>query len=161
PQLEQVLRLLDSPAAVLARRIRAPLDGALLREAALTLQEELHPLAATELADGTPVAGHQTLRRFFGRTPLCACGVTSLTPRISRPAAWSERIAVSRPEPGPLTKTSTFWRPCSMPLRAQASAVTWAANGVDLREPLKPAEPADSQAITFPSPSVSETIVLL
>ena len=48
-----------------------------------------------------------------------------------------------------------------MPLRAAASAVTCAANGVDLREPLKPAPPADSQAMTFPSRSVSETIVLL
>src|SRR3954453_16886041 len=80
---------------------------------------------------------------------------------ISRPAAWRERIAVSRPEPGPLTNTSTFWSPCSMPFRAHASAVTWAANGVDLREPLNPAEPADSQAITFPSRSVRATIVLL
>src|SRR4051812_10119047 len=51
--------------------------------------------------------------------------------------------------------------PCSMPLRAAASAVTWAANGVDLREPLKPAPPADSQAITLPSRAVSATIVLL
>src|SRR5438067_12373061 len=48
-----------------------------------------------------------------------------------------------------------------MPFRAHASAVTWAAKGVDLRDPLKPAEPADSHAITLPSPSVSETIVLL
>src|SRR5499425_2292143 len=48
-----------------------------------------------------------------------------------------------------------------MPLRAAASAVTWAANGVDLREPLNPAEPADSQTITFPCGSVSDTIVLL
>src|SRR3954466_7793974 len=48
-----------------------------------------------------------------------------------------------------------------MPLRAAASAVTWAAKGVDLREPLKPAPPADSHAMTFPSRSVSETIVLL
>src|SRR6476646_8359717 len=48
-----------------------------------------------------------------------------------------------------------------MPLRAHASAVTCAANGVDLREPLKPAEPADSQAMTFPSRSVRATIVLL
>src|SRR4051794_5581268 len=48
-----------------------------------------------------------------------------------------------------------------MPFLAAASAVTCAANGVDLREPLKPAEPADSQAITFPSRSVSATIVLL
>src|SRR3989454_7584700 len=48
-----------------------------------------------------------------------------------------------------------------MPLRAQESAVTCAANGVDLREPLKPAEPADSHTITLPSLSVSATIVLL
>src|SRR5580658_10413896 len=48
-----------------------------------------------------------------------------------------------------------------MPLRAAASAVTWAANGVDLRDPLKPAPPADSHAITLPSRSVSETMVLL
>ena len=48
-----------------------------------------------------------------------------------------------------------------MPLRAQASAVTCAANGVDLREPLNPAEPADSHAITLPSLSVRATIVLL
>src|SRR6266852_6988062 len=48
-----------------------------------------------------------------------------------------------------------------MPLRAAASAVTCAANGVDLREPLKPAPPADSQAMTLPVVSVSETIVLL
>src|SRR5207248_7452521 len=99
----------------------------------------------------------QTLLLFRGRTPLCACGVTSLTPMISRPAACSERIAVSRPEPGPFTNTSTFCRPCSMPLRAAASAVTCAANGVDLREPLNPAEPADSHTITLPSLSVSVT----
>src|SRR2546421_7539933 len=48
-----------------------------------------------------------------------------------------------------------------MPFCAAASAVTCAAKGVDLREPLKPAPPADSHAMTFPSRSVSETIVLL
>src|SRR5688572_11789217 len=48
-----------------------------------------------------------------------------------------------------------------MPFLAAASAVTWAANGVLLREPLKPALPADSQAITLPSLSVRVTIVLL
>src|SRR4029078_12669307 len=48
-----------------------------------------------------------------------------------------------------------------MPLRGQASAVTCAANGVDLREPLNPAEPADSHAITFPSLSVRAPLVLL
>src|SRR5918996_6520417 len=160
-ELEQVLRLLDPAAPVLARRIAAPLDGALLRQAALALEEELHALAAAELALRPETSRHYTRLRFFGRTPLWACGETSLTPRISRPAAWRERMAVSRPEPGPLTNTSTFWSPCSMPLRAAESAVTWAANGVDLREPLKPAEPALSQTMTFPSLSVSVTIVLL
>ena len=48
-----------------------------------------------------------------------------------------------------------------MPLRAALSAVTWAANGVDFRDPLKPALPADSQAMTLPSGSVRVTIVLL
>src|SRR3978361_1596515 len=71
------------------------------------------------------------------RTPLCACGVTSLIEPTSRPAAWRERIAVSRPEPGPLTKTSTFFMPCSCAWRAADSADSWAANGVDLRDPLK------------------------
>jgi hypothetical protein len=60
-----------------------------------------------------------------------------------------------------LTKTSTFCRPCSIPFRAHESAVTCAAKGVDLREPLKPAEPALSQQMTFPSLSVRLTIVLL
>src|SRR3954470_7253742 len=57
-QLEQVLALLDPPAAVLARRIAAALDGALLGQAALALEEELHPLAAALLAPGAAVAGH-------------------------------------------------------------------------------------------------------
>src|SRR3954451_15208603 len=150
--------------AVLAGRIGAPLDAALVGQAALAFEEQLLSLAAALLALGRGIASHsvsQTLRRFRGRQPLCACGVTSLTPVTSRPAACSERIAVSRPEPVPLTKTSTFCMPCSMPLRAAASAVTWAAKGVDLREPLKPAPPADSQAMTLPSRSVSATIVLL
>src|SRR5215211_3426826 len=160
-QLHAVLGLLLAPAAVVAGRVRAPLDAALVRQAALALEEELLTLAAALLALGSGVASHQTRLLLRGRQPLWACGVTSRTPVTSRPAACRERIAVSRPEPGPFTKTSTFCRPCSMPLRAAASAVTCAAKGVDLREPLKPAPPADSQARTFPSRSVSETIVLL
>src|SRR3954453_4439400 len=160
-QLQAILRLLRAPAAVLARRVRAPLDAALVRQAALPLEEELHALAAALLALCTSVSRHQTRLRLRGRQPLWAWGVTSRMPVTSRPAAWSERIAVSRPEPGPFTNTPTRSRPWLMPLRAAASAVTWAANGVDLREPLKPAPPADSHAITLPSLSVSETIVLL
>ena len=48
-----------------------------------------------------------------------------------------------------------------MPFLAQDSAVTWAANGVLLREPLKPTDPALSHAMTLPSLSVSVTSVLL
>ena len=44
---------------------------------------------------------------------------------------------------------------------AQASAASWAAKGVDLREPLKPTFPAEAQARMLPSGSAMETIVLL
>ena len=40
---------------------------------------------------------------------------------------------------------------------ATLSAVIWAAYGVLLRLPLKPKEPADSQAMTLPSVSVTDT----
>src|SRR5215203_938082 len=79
----------------------------------------------------------------------------------SRPIAPSERIAVSRPEPGPLTNTSTRFMPCSIARRPAASAAICAAYGVDLREPLKPTVPADAQAITLPFGSVIEMTVLL
>src|SRR6187401_2884959 len=79
----------------------------------------------------------------------------------SRPAACNDRMAVSRPEPGPLTNTSTFFTPCSCALRAAFSAASCAANGVDLREPLKPTWPDDAHAMTLPCGSVIETIVLL
>src|SRR6266540_2732047 len=56
---------------------------------------------------------------------------------------------------------STLRKPCSWALRAALSAAICAANGVDLREPLKPTWPADAQLITLPTGSVIETIVLL
>src|SRR3954467_7661048 len=107
------------------------------------------------------LAMNQTLRRLGGRQPLCGVGGTSWIAPTSRPAACRERIAVSRPEPGPFTNTSTLRMPCSCALRAAASAVICAANGVDLREPLKPTWPALAQEITLPMGSVIETIVLL
>src|SRR3954471_14296680 len=103
----------------------------------------------------------QTRRRLGGRQPLCGTGVTSLMPVTSMPVFCSERIAVSRPEPGPLTTTSTLRTPCSMARRAHCSAAIWAANGVDLRDPLKPTLPAEAHDSTLPSRSVMETIVLL
>src|SRR4029078_3393106 len=70
-------------------------------------------------------------------------------------------MAVSRLEPGPLTNTSTLRMPCSMARRAAASAASCAANGVDLREPLKPTWPAEAQEMTAPVGSVMDTMVLL
>src|SRR5690349_3078363 len=103
----------------------------------------------------------QTLRRLGGRQPLCGIGVTSLMPRTSMPVFWIERIAVSRPEPGPFTTTSTRRTPCSIARRAAVSAASWAANGVLLREPLKPTLPDDAHASTLPCWSEIVTIVLL
>jgi hypothetical protein len=57
-QLDEVLGLLDAPAAVLTWRVAAALDGALLGQAALALEEELHALAAALPALRAAVAGH-------------------------------------------------------------------------------------------------------
>jgi len=51
--------------------------------------------------------------------------------------------------------------PCSIARRAAASAAIWAAYGVLLREPLKPAEPALLEATTLPFGSVMVIRVLL
>src|SRR5471032_696811 len=51
--------------------------------------------------------------------------------------------------------------PCSIALRATASAAICAANGVDFFEPLNPRLPAEAQAIVEPWLSVIVTIVLL
>src|SRR5258707_1934198 len=51
--------------------------------------------------------------------------------------------------------------PCSIALRPAPSAAIWAANGVDLREPLKPCWPDDDQAMALPWASVMVTMVLL
>src|SRR5262245_51029312 len=107
------------------------------------------------------VRARQTRRRFRGRQPLCGTGVTSWIPATSSPAAARERIAVSRPEPGPFTNTSTLCKPCSCAARAAFSAASCAANGVDLREPLKPTLPALAQDSVLPCWSVMVPIVLL
>src|SRR6478752_6084563 len=165
-ELGEVLLLLDPPTAVLAGREGTEVE-------VLVATDEVGLESARLLGDGSGVTGHcsllpfaksrgaQTRRRLGGRTPLCGLGVTSWIEPTSRPAAVRERMAVSRPEPGPLTKTSTLRIPCSMARRAAASAAVCAANGVDLREPLKPTWPAEAQAMTAPAGSVIEMIVLL
>src|SRR5579875_2025968 len=51
--------------------------------------------------------------------------------------------------------------PCSIALRATASAAICAAKGVDFFDPLNPRLPADAQEIVFPRLSVTVTSVLL
>ena len=92
---------------------------------------------------------------------MCGIGVTSLIDVISRPAVCRDLIADSRPEPGPLTKTSTVFSPCSIAAFAAVSAASPAANGVLFLEPLNPNSPALPVAIAFPATSVIVTIVLL
>src|SRR5262252_4003005 len=101
-------------------------------------------------------------RRFFGgRHPLCGIGVTSEMLVIFRPQLLSARTADSRPGPGPPTRTSTFFTPCSCAATPAFSAATWAANGVDLREPRKPQPPAVAHESVLPCRSVMVMIVLL
>src|SRR5918911_1752876 len=172
-QLQQVLAVLGAPPAVLTRRVGPDLDRALRGLALAALEEQLHLLAPAHAAVGYGVTGHvrysssvssvagQTRRRFLGRQPLCGCGVTSWIWPTSRPTVCRDRMAVSRPEPGPFTSTSTRLRPCSRDLRAACSAAIWAANGVPFFVPLNPTVPALAQEITSPLGSVIETIVLL
>src|SRR6187399_1017827 len=102
------------------------------------------------------------MRRFFGgRQPLCGTGVTSEMLVILKPTAFSARTADSRPGPGPLMRTSMFFTPDSAASRPACSAATWAANGVDLREPLKPLLPHVAHESALPCRSVIVMIVLL
>src|SRR6516165_929288 len=170
PDLLEEIAFLRPVPAVLTRRVRPDLDRALRRVALGPLQEELGLLPAAQLAvracvsshlSLSPVRDHQTRRRFGGRQPLCGTGVMSWIEPTSSPVACSDLMAVSRPEPGPLTKTSTLRMPCSIARRAAASAAIWAAYGVDLRDPLNPTCPADAHEMTLPVGSVMEMIVLL
>src|SRR5476649_1898993 len=77
------------------------------------------------------------------------------------PSAFSERTADSRPGPGPLIRTSSVFTPYSCATRPAFSAATCAANGVDLREPRKPAPPDVAHDNALPWRSVIVTTVLL
>src|SRR4051812_40901575 len=108
-----------------------------------------------------PAIEVQTRRRLRGRQPLCGIVVTSRIEVTVKPAACSARSADSRPEPGPATSTSRVRMPCSWAFLDTSSAATWAAYGVDLRDPLKPIVPADDQAMVLPCASVMVMVVLL
>src|SRR5580698_782244 len=88
-------------------------------------------------------------------------GVTSSILVIFNPQPFNARTADSRPGPGPITRTSTFFTPCSWAATPARSAATCAANGVDLREPRKPQPPEVAQDKVLPWRSVIVMIVLL
>src|ERR1700692_3965499 len=100
-------------------------------------------------------------RRFCGRQPLCGTGVTSEIELMRMPSDANARTDDSRPGPGPLMRTSRFLIPHSTATLPAASAATCAANGVDLREPLKPAPPEVAQESALPWRSVIVMMVLL
>ena len=74
--------------------------------------------------------------------------MTSLIRVISKPATCKALMAVSLPEPGPLTNTSICLIPWSRALLAAASAAVCAAKGVPFLAPLNPLAPAEDQEIT-------------
>src|SRR5690606_25983316 len=91
----------------------------------------------------------------------CGRGVTSLRSVTLIPAAASARTALSRPAPGPVTKTVQVRMPASIARLPASSAATWAADGVLFREPLNPFAPEVDQETTSPLTSVNVMIVLL
>src|SRR5207247_1741841 len=151
--------------AVPGGRIAGALDPALGGEAFLAIRAVLLPLATALAALGIEISGHAYsfyMRRFFGGLqPLWGTGVTSAMLLILRPSALRARTADSRPGPGPLMRTSRFFTPHSWAARPACSAATWAANGVDFLEPLKPAAPEVAHAKALPWRSVMVTMVLL
>src|ERR687894_1248287 len=126
-----------------------------MEESITPARRSRRPLGPVYRAIGYP------LRLLGGLHPLCGWPVTSFIESTSMPMDWKVRAAMSLPEPWPLTSMSTRLTPWSMALLATLSAVIWAAKGVLLRLPLKPRDPADSQAMTLPSWSLTETMVLL
>ena len=104
--------------AVLTRNRASAVQCALAGGAAVALQKELGAFSAAQSAYRSCISCHNvctsrnyTRLRLGGLQPLCGIGVTSLIRVIWSPTVSSARIADSRPAPGPLTNTSTVFRP--------------------------------------------------
>ena len=87
--------------------------------------------------------------------------MTSAIRAIFNPTERSDLSAASRPAPGPLIYTSTSFMPLFMAFLAAASTAVEAANGVDLRAPLKPTDPELPHVMVLPLLSAMVTMVLL
>src|SRR5688572_5476130 len=88
-------------------------------------------------------------------------GVTSSIVLTVIPAVCRAVIALSRPEPGPFTRTSSSFTPYLDAFSAACCPAHWPAKGVLLRLPLKPHVPALAQHRASPLVSVMVTTVLL
>src|SRR5688572_32546471 len=88
-------------------------------------------------------------------------GVVSSIVFTVMPADCRAVIALSRPEPGPFTRTSSSLTPYLAAFSAACCPAHWPANGVLLRLPLKPQVPALDQQSVSPLLSVIVTVVLL
>src|SRR5687768_2576327 len=102
-----------------------------------------------------------TRRRLGGRQPLCGMGVTSSIVFTVIPAVCNAVIALSRPDPGPFTRTSNSLTPYLAAFSPACWPAHCPANGVLLRLPLKPQVPALAQHRASPLVSVIVTTVLL
>src|SRR6185312_2378895 len=96
-----------------------------------------------------------------GRQPLCGIGVISTISVTSNPELPMERIAESRPEPGPFTNTFTLRIPASNAFLPASSEANWAAKGVFFFAPRKPIFPALDQETVCPFRLVKVIMILL
>ena len=131
----------------------------------------------TELGarDGATFMSGATLFRINGlstvwvnaQVPEAKASMVSIGAKVeARATGWpgtmfDGRVIALLPQVDPQTRTLTVCRPWSWALRAASSAASWAANGVLLREPLKPRTPDEDHEIVFPLTSVMVTTVLL
>lgn len=88
-------------------------------------------------------------------------GVQSSISFTFSPADCKAVMALSRPDPGPLTRTSTSRTPNLAAFSAACCAAHWPAKGVLFRLPLNPLVPALAQHNVSPLVSVMVTVVLL
>ena len=145
----------------LRRRVRpcgAGREGPALEGlAALVVLEDVGAEAARDAHLRAGVTSHvdQTLRRFGWRQPLWGTGVTSLIDGDLDAGvldASARRCRGPNPGPSPAPRRGAGRAPWRR--LAAFSAASWAANGVRLREPLKPTSPDDAHEMTLPSVSV-------
>src|ERR1700722_19477104 len=143
-QADRELREAGARLSMRSWRIITPFDRALVSIATLALQEELQAFAPAHPADWSKISSHDI--------PLLA--------PASDPAPFWRAASVVRYRGHVLDRNYRESGGLKRADRGFAAAIC-AANGVPLRDPLKPTEPALDHATTRPSGSVIVTIVLL